>query len=97
MCACVRVCVCLCVCAGVLTSGHEEVAVELPGNERLRETPQVLLQQTGHIMRIHISFQLHILTAVKTVTKLYKGVEKGGVGRRGEGRGEDLTRKPDSA
>ena len=87
MCAC-GVCV-ACVCVCVLTSGHDEVAVQLSNDEGLGETPEVFLEQTGHIMRVDIPLQLHILTAVKAFTKLQEGggEDRGGKGRGGERRG----------
>ena len=60
-------------CGLALTSGQDEVAVEFSDNEGLGETPQVLLEQAGNVVRVHVSFQLHTLTSIKTITELQGG------------------------
>ena len=79
VCVCVCVCMCrVCVCVCVLTPGHDEVAVELSNDEGLRKTPEVLLEQAGHIVRVDISLEFHTLATVKAFTELHE---------RGEGMG----------
>ena len=67
----------------VLTSGHDEVAVELSNNERFRQTPEVLLEQAGHIVRVDISLQFHTLATFKAFTELHKREEEMGEGTGG--------------
>ena len=57
---------------GPLTAGGDERQVEVPGEERLGQVSEELLQQGAHVVRVVLLRQLHLLARVKFLPQLYR-------------------------
>lgn len=57
--------------SGRLTLGVEEGHVEVPGKQRLRQVPEVLLEQLSHVVGLlALLVQVHLAAAVELLAEL---------------------------